>query len=120
MKNLRERPARPRTSRLAPAYPRAIALGAFLLAGCGAVVNNGTTGPTEEPNPAGGEAIPFDFDAGDAAADADADAGGDSRAAKETEAAPPAPPDTEPSPAGNQAYPFDADPLADAATPPKP
>jgi hypothetical protein len=96
--SLRAAAPRPTLHRVAPAYPRVLALGAILLAGCGGIVDKDAakTQPQVQtpPSPDGGGTDTAPFDAG--------------------------PPDTNlPDPAGDIAYPYDAGPPP-VTTPPVP
>lgn len=75
MSSLRSAAPRPSTVHVAPTYPRLIAIGVLVLAGCGGAVDNqaasdGTTSPTgtgtsQIPDiPVPGGAAPAPFDAG--------------------------------------------------------
>ncbi len=104
--SLRAAPPRPTLHRVAPAYPRMLAVGAILLAGCGGVVQKDAS--KEQPqvqNPPDTGTLTFLDGGGTASPPYDA-----------------GPPDTGaettlPDPAGDIAYPYDAGP-APVTTPP--
>jgi hypothetical protein len=125
MSSLRHAPPRPARARVAPAYPRALAVGAILLAGChGLVEGDGssdptTRPPTEErrppttPEPMGGAPAPYYEE--DAGQDADADAqpstpnpAGDIACPYDGGTCIPPPPVPDPPSGGGMPAPFDA------------
>lgn len=129
---LRAAPPRPTAIRVAPAYPRLLALGALLVAGCGGVVDKDA--PKADPNsvtaqkPAdgGGEVdptIPEPISAGGAPYPYEPDAA-------ETDPPPPPPPppppveagpsETDPPSAGGEPFPFDDAGAPDAEDPAAP
>lgn len=111
MAKLRAAPPRPRVARVAPSYPRALATFAVILAGCGGVVENQASQPTDMPDPAGGIAAPFDADPPPDTTPPDAHEAGPADAAPEAETQPL----PEPEPGGAMPAPFEDGGLEDTA-----
>ena len=117
MSTLRAAPPRPRPTRVAPSYPRVIAVVAVMLAGC-SLAPDELGSSVREPDLAGGIAAPFD-------AEPPADAAPDAKPAHEdaapSDAGPPdASSDTFPAPDGFMPFPFeDAGPVPDAELEPE-
>jgi hypothetical protein len=93
--SLRAAAPRPTLHRVAPAYPRLLAVGAMLLAGCGGIVDkDGAKTQPQVQTPVDSGPLPFLNDGGTASIPYDS-----------------GPPDTGlPDPAGDIAYPFDSGP----------
>jgi hypothetical protein len=102
--SLRTAAPRPTLHRVAPAYPRVLALGAILLAGCGGIVDkDAAKAQPQVQTPVDSGPLPFPADGGTAAPPFDS-----------------GPPDTGlPDPAGDIAYPYDSAPPP-VTTPPVP